>query len=607
MVKFLLVDMPFSAPLIPSIGLGCIESWIKKNNSEIQVDIFYAKLILIEQIGMELYDEIFSHGGLSISVLKAMFELEHKENFENLNKYTKRYPLLIGDLIFSDYFYEEKSNEYSFLDAEQNEKISLIKRHLPSFFLKCEQFISEYNPDMIGFTSMFEQHMAALCLAKKLSTTLPSCPIIFGGANCDGIMGETIYSKYSFIHTVISGEGEYAMDHLVKEFLSCGNIDKYRGVVHGEALREMNSSLPCNYDSFFKQLSMYTLKIDDIYTPIIPINLSRGCWWGEKIKCTFCGQNGSTTHFRCKDVDKSLDELEYYHKMYEDYPILLSDNILDNDLLRKGLSGHLEKDFGYVFCEIKANTRRSDLISLKKCGFDIIQPGIESLSSASLKRMNKGLTMLQVIYFLRNCEELKIRPIWNYLYGFPGEKNSEYTDMVPIIKKIYHLRPPLGGGIIELHRFSEYYDSSEKYDIRNVRPYYMYNLVYRDYTSEELDNIAYCFDYETNNRLTDDEYNTFDQVLLDWKNAYGISYMKYIPNEKKIVDGRFNRNCTISLNNIHVHILDCCNEIVSYEKIYESLDGDYTKKDIESGIQFLLFHGILIAENNSVVSIVWRE
>lgn len=607
MVKLLLIDMPFSAPLIPSIGLGCIEAWLKQNNNEIQVDIFYAKLLLLEQIGMDLYDEIFSRGGLSISVLNAMFELDHKNDFAKLNKYCKRYPLLTGDLIFSDYFYEEPSNAYAFLDEEQNNKIFLIKEQLPSFFSKCEQFISEYNPDMVGFTSMFEQHMASLCLAKKISVMLPNCPIIFGGANCDGAMGNFWALKYSFIHTVISGEGEYAMDILVKEYLSCGNIEKYRGVLTGETFKDMNRSLLCNYGSFFNQLNMYYSQIDPIYTPIIPINLSRGCWWGEKNKCTFCGQNGSTTHFRCKNVDKSLFELEYYHKKYKDYPIILSDNILDNELLRTGLSGQLQNGFGHVFCEIKANLRRSDLISLKNCGFDIIQPGIESLSSISLKRMNKGLTMLQIISFLRNCEELKIRPIWNYLYGFPGEKSIEYIDMIPIIKKIYHLRPPLGGGIIELHRFSEYYDFSEKYDISNIRPYFMYPIVYRDYTYEELNDIAYCFDYEMSNRLSEDEYQLFDHILSEWKYAYKHSYMKYIPDKRLIIDGRCEKNRTISLKDIHVQILDCCDEIVSFQKIIDTLDGLYQKIDIDKGIQYLLFHDILISENNNVVSIVWRE
>ena len=606
MVKLLLIDMPFSAPLIPSIGLGCIETWIKQNNSDVKIDIFYAKFILLEQIGIELYDEIFSHGSLSISVLKAMFELGFKEDFAKLNRYTTRYPLLIGDLIFSDY-YGKSNSEYSFLDKEQNQKIAYIKEKIPAFLKKCEEYILEYRPDMIGFTSMFEQHMAALCLAKRMSLILPECQIIFGGANCEGIMGEFLATKYSFIHTVILGEGEMAMDNLIKEYLSSGNIDIYKGIVKGESLKSLENILPCNYDSFFEQLYSYDIKIDNLYSPIIPINLSRGCWWGEKNKCTFCGQNGSNIHYRCKKVKNALFELSQYHKQYSDYPILVSDNILDNSLLRTGLRDSHNTNYGHVFCEVKANIDQRDLVTLKRTGFDIIQPGIESLNTSSLKRMNKGLTMLQVIRFLRNCEETQVRPIWNYLYGFPGEQISEYTNTIPIIKKIYHLRPPLGSGIIELHRFSEYFDSADKYSIENIRPYFMYSKVYKDYTDRELNCIAYCFDYELNNRLNEEVYNAFSQELQSWKRAYEYSFIKFNHGEQIIIDGRLKEVRTIPLNDVHMHILDCCCEIVSIVNIYDTLEGLYLKSDIDAGIRYLLNNDILIGENNKLLSIVWRE
>src|SRR3977135_2135675 len=51
--------------------------------------------------------------------------------------------------------------------------------------------------------------------------------------------------------------------------------------------------------------------------PRLVLESSRGCWWGEKHHCTFCGLNGSFMEFRSKSPDQFVDELlamtERYH------------------------------------------------------------------------------------------------------------------------------------------------------------------------------------------------------------------------------------------------------------------------------------------------------
>ena len=36
---------------------------------------------------------------------------------------------------------------------------------------------------------------------------------------------------------------------------------------------------------------------------------SRGCWWGERMHCTFCGLNGATMSYRSKSPRRAVDEL----------------------------------------------------------------------------------------------------------------------------------------------------------------------------------------------------------------------------------------------------------------------------------------------------------
>jgi hypothetical protein len=43
--------------------------------------------------------------------------------------------------------------------------------------------------------------------------------------------------------------------------------------------------------------------------PLLLPETARGCWWGEKHHCTFCGLNGATMAFRKKSPDRVLSEL----------------------------------------------------------------------------------------------------------------------------------------------------------------------------------------------------------------------------------------------------------------------------------------------------------
>ena len=71
------------------------------------------------------------------------------------------------------------------------------------------------------------------------------------------------------------------------------------------------------------------------------------------------------------------------------------------------------------------------------------------------------------------CREFGVQPLWNLLYGFPGEARSDYEETVALMEAIWHLEPPTGYGPIRLDRFSPYHAEPAAFgmvDIRAVRP-----------------------------------------------------------------------------------------------------------------------------------------
>ena len=78
-----------------------------------------------------------------------------------------------------------------------------------------------------------------------------------------------------------------------------------------------------------------------------------------------------------------------------------------------------------IFYETKANLKDEQLRLYAMAGLNHIQPGIESFSTPVLKlNAPKGTSALQNIRLLRQCKEHGIRAYWNYIFGFPGEKES---------------------------------------------------------------------------------------------------------------------------------------------------------------------------------------
>lgn len=69
-----------------------------------------------------------------------------------------------------------------------------------------------------------------------------------------------------------------------------------------------------DFDDYFGAYNASPIKKE--LQPSLVIETSRGCWWGEKYQCTFCGLNGSTLNYRSKTVDNVLDELQYLSAKY---------------------------------------------------------------------------------------------------------------------------------------------------------------------------------------------------------------------------------------------------------------------------------------------------
>jgi ribosomal peptide maturation radical SAM protein 1 len=274
-------------------------------------------------------------------------------------------------------------------------------------------------------------------------------------------------------------------------------------------------SLPVpNYSSYFEALS--ASPIGSSIQPRLLIESARGCWWGDKQHCTFCGLNGHTMAYRSKSPRRVFEELSYLTETYGIKQVEFVDNILDleyvdtlfPELFRTGSTLEL-------FLETKSNMRFEQLRSLRQGGVRAVQPGIESFSNQILQLMRKGCTGLQNIQILRWCEELGITVFWNLLYGFPHESPAEYARMAQLIPSISHLQRPGYCGRIHVDRFSPLFTSPEL-GIPTPHPAIAYSYVY-PLDPQQLGNLAYFFEFDHSHASKLAEYTrALAEAVAQW-------------------------------------------------------------------------------------------
>ena len=492
-MDILFVVMPFGPILTPSLGVSILQSHLEE--SGFTTKALYASFDYARLIGLDNYISLQESGpGLLLGeycFADLAFPDTINETFQN------------GYRQYGDFFkYVPTSLHRSALEAKSksSELINIIADK-----------VEEINPKILICSSMFQQNLASLALINsiKKNKKTKSIKTIMGGCNTEYSLGLALLRRCQNLDFVCSGSGEYTLPQLCKELLDPSKapyiqIDDIEGVYHQQSLlhysdvepllssmtrgrmTDMNESLPPNFHDYFDQVFYAGLGI----SPAIPVESSRGCWWGEKSHCTFCGLNGDDLSFKHKDHLQVSSLIDDQSKKYDVKNFTFVDNIIPRDYFSTLLPTLEGKGFN-LFYETKANLTKNQISQFKKSGVNHIQPGIESLLDEVLRIMRKGTTQLINLECLKFCAEFSIIPGWSILWGFPGEDPSSYAEYLELIPKIIHFYPPGGMVAIRFDKFSPYQLNPSKWAL-NLQPLDAYHFLYPKY-KDSLNDIAYFF------------------------------------------------------------------------------------------------------------------
>jgi magnesium-protoporphyrin IX monomethyl ester (oxidative) cyclase len=503
MYKIALVNMPLGHLSMPSLALTQLHSVVAKTfGDRVSATVHYLNHDFAHFLGLPAYRELVSFDHHPTGLGEWFFRpVAFPEAPDNSDEYFQRY-------------YPQHTARNRLVRELVREKRAGLAEHFDALIDRYELD----RADLVGFTSMFSQTAATLGMARRLRERRPDQVVVMGGANCEAPMGRVLVERMGALDFVFSGpslksfprlvscllEGDRAGCHRIDGVFSrrnrvqgagCGPEGETASPGSGAPVRafgeemDINEPVELDYGPF---LDAYESNFPGEDQPMLFFETSRGCWWGERAHCTFCGLNGSTISYRAMRPELSIRVFASLFQYSDRCSRLDSvDNILPKSYLTDVLPFLDTPPNMKLFYEVKADLPEEGFRVLENARVLVIQPGIEALNTSTLKLMRKGTSVFQNLQFLMNAVRYNIHPAWNLLIGFPGEEIGVYEKYLEDIPLLTHLPPPGGVFPVRFDRFSPYFVEAEQYGL-DLHPLDWYRLTF-PLEGEALHELAYYF------------------------------------------------------------------------------------------------------------------
>jgi ribosomal peptide maturation radical SAM protein 1 len=606
--KTAVLVMPFGLISFPDIGVSSLKAFFQQHGYPL--DVKYCNLEFAYRIGVREYQ---FYANVCNPYLVSEYPFAKEVN-----------PALPD---FSDYLREVMPPDYGKrlgsirgLYHDMLLHMESVIKNVTGYLDDLEENLDLSDYEVIGFTTSFAQNSASWALARRLRLRYPDATIVFGGANCEGAMGQAQADAFDFIDYVCTGEGEIPFLELVKwlgdpkghSFPESGIVSRRHRLQEGTSrLMDVKALPPPNYDDYFAALERHGDWRRWYYA--MPMESSRGCWWGQKNQCVFCGCNGLRLSFREKPAEQFVSELWEMRERYGEWAkyIQVVDNIMPHnyfDTFFPLVTEH--RPYDTLFYEIKANLRPEQIRQLRDAGVKFLQPGVESLSTPILKLMRKGITAIGNVQTLKYATENGIWLVWSILCGVPGEEVGHYEEMASLIPKLYHLNPPRGISEITIDRHSPLHRSPTDFGLE-IQPARSYTWLYGldDELTKEL---AYWFEDKrrSEGRMTyyqlPEYVKSCQRRLQIWKNSFlkqgGVRFDYEVNGDAlELMDTRTGEEKHVALVGVEKSVAEACCRVTSSSgivKAVESVCVNAGEQAIRSVLDGLVARDIVMCEGD---------
>lgn len=305
------------------------------------------------------------------------------------------------------------------------------------------------KPDLIAMESKTPVIKRHWCIVDDIKKRLPNCKVVLMGDHVTALPQESM-TACSVDYVLIGGNYDFGLAELVRYVeenksapasIWCRNDEGQptRGLISPP--RPTLEELPM-VDRELTNWRMYSEKNGNYkYLPGTYTMAGRDCWWG---RCSFCSW---TTLFPGKafasvSPTRLLDEIGI---LIEDYGVR---EIFDDtgcfpkgEWLREFCKGMIDRGYHkkvVMGCNMRVQALRQEEWDLMgKANFRFILIGLESMSQATLDRLNKGIKAEQIEHTMRMAKKSGLEPHITTMVGYPWETKKDAEATVNFAKRMF--------------------------------------------------------------------------------------------------------------------------------------------------------------------------
>lgn len=284
-LKVTLVVLPWTILDTPALAVHLLQANVSKEISD--VSVYYSDMTLAKKIGINNYRYIAEE-------LLSQYDLIQERLFVHLAypdmPFLGRRTDLNGCTYLTPRSEFDKMPNWALLES--------LKKALEDWVEETARYLARLQSKIIGFSISHQQTNAGISLINALKKLDPTKIILVGGSNCDGEMAEGILTLSSNIDFIFSGKSEVSFRNFIDNYYKNKILPKTK-IITSKTSNINNLFIP-NYKDYFEQIEHHGL----ILNHWINMESSRGCWWGQKRQCGFCGVNGSEKGYVAKSSHK---------------------------------------------------------------------------------------------------------------------------------------------------------------------------------------------------------------------------------------------------------------------------------------------------------------
>jgi anaerobic magnesium-protoporphyrin IX monomethyl ester cyclase len=310
-----------------------------------------------------------------------------------------------------------------------------------------KQTVRRLSPEIVGIGCSSNTYKRCVETAKAVKEALPSCKVVVGGPH-PSVMPDSML-QHPEIDYVVMGEGERAMVGLATN-ITKDEDESYISAIPGIAFRHEGKIIK-TAPSFISDLDqipyparhllpmhLYDRKIDFLSVePVDIMNIIRGCPYN----CNWCDVKGLWGQ-TCRAFSplRVVEEIDYLVNKYGSKGIyFVGDNFTiykRNTVEICKLMKKYKLDIEWA-CETGVDLISRELLKeMKDAGCRTIFFGVESGSPPILKKINRGITLQQVIDAFKLCKAEGIQTVGSFILGIPGETAKDMEATFKFAKKL---------------------------------------------------------------------------------------------------------------------------------------------------------------------------